>query len=66
MKALLWRQKHRRNKDGSVVTYLQLVENKRVGSKIHQRVLCTLGWADDPKRRADLQTARVHRPLVHG
>ncbi len=48
------RQKHRRNKDGSVVTYLQLVENKRVGGKTSQRVLCTLGRADDPKLRADL------------
>lgn len=48
------REKHRRNQDGSVVTYLQLVENKRVEGKTRQRVLCTLGRADDPKLRADL------------
>jgi len=48
------RGKHRRNQDGSVVTYLQLVENKRVEGKTRQRVLCTLGRADDPKLRADL------------
>lgn len=48
------RQKHRRNKDGSVVTYLQLVENRRVEGKTRQRVLCTLGRADDPKLRGDL------------
>jgi len=48
------REKRRRNQDGSVVTYLQLVENKRVEGKTRQRVLCTLGRADDPKLRADL------------
>jgi len=48
------REKKRRNQDGSVVTYLQLVENKRVEGKTRQRVLCTLGRADDPKLRADL------------
>lgn len=48
------RQKHRRNQDGSVVTYLQLVENKRVEGKTRQRVWCTLGRADDPMLQADL------------
>jgi len=47
------REKHR-NQDGSVVTYLQLVENKLAEGKTRQRVLCTLGRADDPKLRADL------------
>jgi len=42
------REKRRRNKDGTVVTYLQLVENRRVGDKVRQRVLCTLGRTDDP------------------
>lgn len=48
------REKRRRNQDGSVVTYLQLVENKRVEGKTRQRVLCTLGRADDPKLASDL------------
>ncbi|MBC7220929.1 IS1634 family transposase, partial [Candidatus Bipolaricaulota bacterium] len=48
------REKKRRNQDGSVVTYLQLVENRRVEGKTRQRVLCTLVRADDPKLRADL------------
>jgi len=42
------REKRRRNKNGSVVTYLQLVENRRVEGKTRQRVLCTLGRVDDP------------------
>lgn len=42
------REKCRTNKDGSTVTYLQLVENRRVGDKVRQRVLCTLGRTDDP------------------
>ena len=42
------REKRRTNKDGSTVTYLQLVENRRVGDKVRQRVLCTLGRLDDP------------------
>ena len=42
------REKRRRNKDGTVVTYLQLVENRRVEGKVRQRVLCTLGRRDDP------------------
>ncbi len=48
------REKKRRNQDVSVATYLQLVENKRVEGRTRQRVLCTLGRADDPKLRADL------------
>lgn len=42
------REKRRINKDGSMVTYLQLVENRRVEGKTRQRVLCTLGRVDDP------------------
>ena len=42
------REKRRTNKDGSTVTYLQLVENRRVGGKIPQRELCTLGRTKDP------------------
>ncbi len=42
------REKRRTNKDGSVVTYLQLVESRRVEGKTRQRVLCTLGRLDDP------------------
>ena len=42
------REKCRTNKEGSTVTYLQLVENRRVGDKVRQRVLCTLGRLDDP------------------
>ena len=42
------RKKRRTNKDGTVVTYLQLVENRRVEGKVRQRVLCTLGRTDDP------------------
>ena len=42
------REKRRVNKDGSTVTYLQLVENRRVEGKVRQRVLCTLGRTDDP------------------
>jgi len=42
------REKRRINKDGTVVTYLQLVENRRVEGKTRQRVLCTLGRVDDP------------------
>jgi hypothetical protein len=39
------REKKRRNQEGSVVTYIQLVENRRVEGKTRQRVLCTLGRA---------------------
>jgi len=42
------REKRRTNRDGSVVTYLQLVESRRVEGKTRQRVLCTLGRLDDP------------------
>ena len=42
------RERRRTNKDGSVVAYLQLVENRRVEGKTRQRVLCTLGRLDDP------------------
>lgn len=37
------RHKHRRNRDGSVITCLQLVENKWVEGRTRQRVLCILG-----------------------
>jgi hypothetical protein len=43
------REKKRHNQDGSVTTYLQLVENRRVDGKSRQRVLATLGRADDPR-----------------
>jgi hypothetical protein len=56
------REKKRRNQDGSVVTYLQLVENRRVEGKTRQRVLCTLGRADDPKLQADF--GRLDRAAV--
>jgi len=48
------REKKRRNQDGSVTVYLQLVENRRVDGKTRQRVLATLGRADDPRLRAGL------------
>jgi len=55
------REKRRTNKDGSVVTYLQLVESRRVEGKTRQRVLCTLGRLDDPtlprRLRGILETA---------
>ena len=48
------REKKRRNQDGSVTTYLQLVENRRVDGKTRQRVLATLGRTDDPRLRKGL------------
>lgn len=36
-----------KNKDGSTRSYLQLVENKRVGNKTRQRVLVNLGRVDE-------------------
>jgi hypothetical protein len=48
------REKKRRNQDGSVTVYLQLVENRRVEGKTRQRVLATLGRTDDPKLRSGL------------
>ena len=48
------REKKRRNQDGSVTVYLQLVENRRVDGKTRQRVLATLGRTDDPRLRAGL------------
>lgn len=41
------RMKTFKNKDGSTRSYLQLVENKRVGEKTRQRVLANLGRVDD-------------------
>jgi len=41
------REKRRTNMDGSTVTYLRPVENRRVGDKVRRRVLCTLGRPDD-------------------
>ena len=43
------REKHRKNKDGSVTTYLQLVESRRVDGRSRQKVLSTLGRKDDPR-----------------
>ena len=48
------REKKRRNQDGSVTVYLQLVENRRVDGKTRQRVLATLGRTDDPKLASGL------------
>jgi len=48
------RKKKRRNQDGTVTTYLQLVENRRVDGKTRQRVLATLGRIDDPRLRKGL------------
>jgi len=48
------RKKKRRNQDGTVTTYLQLVENRRVDGKTRQRVLATLGRTDDPRLRKGL------------
>ena len=48
------REKKRRNRDGSVTVYLQLVENRRIDGKTRQRVLATLGRADDPKLASGL------------
>ena len=48
------REKKRRNQDGTVTTYLQLVENRRVDGKTRQRVLATLGRTDDPRLRKGL------------
>ena len=50
------REKKRRNQDGSVTVYLQLVENRRVEGKTRQRVLATLGRADDAKLRTGLRS----------
>jgi hypothetical protein len=50
------REKKRRNQDGSVTVYLQLVENRRVGGQTRQRVLATLGRADDPKLASSLSS----------
>ena len=41
------RLKHFKNKDGSTRSYLQLVENIRVGNKTRQKVLVNLGRVDD-------------------
>jgi len=48
------REKKRQNQDGTVTTYLQLVENRRVDGKTRQRVLVTLGRTDDPRLRKGL------------
>jgi hypothetical protein len=57
------REKRRQNKNGSVVTYLQLVESQRVEGRTRQRVLCTLGRTDDPKlaSRLDAVVASASR-----
>ena len=43
------REKHRKNKDGSVTTYLQLVQSQRLAGRSRQKVLSTLGRKDDPR-----------------
>jgi len=55
--------RQKRRNQGSTVTYLQLVENKRVEGKTRQRVLCTSGRADDPKLRV-LGAACLDSPPV--
>lgn len=45
------RTKVRRNKDGSTVEYLQIVESVRQEGKIRQRIICTLGRLDELKDR---------------
>ncbi|MDD4826849.1 MAG: IS1634 family transposase, partial [Mesotoga sp.] len=44
---MFFRLKHFKNKDGSTRSYLQLVENIRVGNKTRQKVLVNLGRVDD-------------------
>jgi hypothetical protein len=36
--------------------YLQVVENRRKGKKIIQRVLVTLGWMDHLQAKGDIET----------
>jgi hypothetical protein len=50
------REKKRRNQDGSITIYLQLVENRRVDGKTRQRVLATVGRTDDPKLASSLSS----------
>ena len=45
------RTKIRRNKDGTTVEYLQIVESVRQEGKIRQRIICTLGRLDELKDR---------------
>jgi transposase len=45
------RTKVRRNKGGSTVEYLQIVESVREEGKIRQRIICTLGRLDELKDR---------------
>ena len=46
--------KHFKNKDGSTRSYLQLVENIRVGNKNRQRVLVNLGRVDDLQNSGEI------------
>lgn len=57
--AMYIRTKVLQNKDGSVRTYLQIVEGVRVNGKVRQRVVCTLG------RLEDLQQGQLDR-LIEG
>jgi len=57
--AMYIRTKVLQNKDGSVWTYLQIVEGVRVNGRVRQRVVCTLG------RLEDLQRGQLDR-LVEG
>ena len=43
------RTKARKNKDGTIREYLQIVENERVNGKVRQRVIGTLGRVDQLK-----------------
>jgi len=57
--AMFIRTKVLQNKDGSVRTYLQIVEGVRVDGKVRQRVVCTLGRLDE------LQAGQLDR-LIEG
>ncbi len=49
------REKTFTNKDGSIRTYLQLVENARENGKIRQRVICNLGRLEELKESGQLE-----------
>ena len=49
------REKAFTNKDGSIRTYLQLVENARENGKIRQRVVCNLGRLEELQKSGQLE-----------
>ncbi len=49
------REKAFKNKDGSIRTYLQLVETTREDGKVHQRVLCNLGRLEELQQGGQLE-----------